>query len=118
LNQSSEELQAAVKAALSKNAQDLLVLDIKDISSFADSFIIATGTSNRHIKTLVESIEDALKAMSVTPLSIEGLTEAKWVLMDYGNLIVHIFDEESRSFYDLPKLWSDASEIQVELSTK
>ena len=113
----STELQAAIKAATDKKALDLVILDVSEVSTFADNFLIATGTSNRHIRTLVETVEVALKPVVGSPMSIEVMNDARWVLMDYGSLVIHIFDDESRKFYDLQKLWSDATEIEVALTS-
>ncbi len=116
MTQVSNEILAAFKAANDKKALDIVILDVSEVSSFTDTFLIATGTSNRHVKTLVDSVELALKNIAGSPMSIEGLNESNWVLMDYGNLIVHIFDDETRRFYDLQKLWSDATQIEVALT--
>ncbi len=80
-----------------------------------DVFVIATGSSNRHVKTLVEDAEHHLKVeLGKRPLRREGETHGRWVLLDYGDLVVHVFDQETRDYYDLDRLWADAPRIEFE----
>ena len=79
-----------------------------------DVFVIATGTSRRHVKTLAEEIEASLKLLDRRPLRREGVEEGNWVLLDFGDLVVHLFDEETRAYYDLERLWRDAPRLAVQ----
>ena len=99
------ELNAALEAALDKKALDLVVIDVAEICSFTDNFIICTGTSSRHNQTIADGIEEHLKDMGVRSLHIEGRTEGEWILMDYFDFVIHIFTAKTREFYDLERLW-------------
>jgi len=103
-----------VEAAQERKADDVVGLDVRKISSFADTFIIATGTSDRHVRSVADSIEAALKAHGDPPMGIEGHDEGRWVLIDCGDTIVHIFQQEIRDHYDLERLWSDAPTLELE----
>jgi ribosome-associated protein len=106
-------LELYVKTALGKKALHLIVLDVHELSSVADVFIICSGRSNRQVKAIAEHIQVELKKHNIKPLSTEGMNEGHWVLMDYGNIIIHIFYEPVRSFYDLESLWIDAKRIKT-----
>ena len=106
-------LDLYVKAALGKKALHLVVMDVHELSSVADVFIICSGRSNRQVKAISEHILVELKKQNIKPLSIEGMSEGHWVLMDYGHVIIHIFYEPVRSFYDLESLWVDAKRIKT-----
>jgi ribosome-associated protein len=103
-----------VEAAQERKADDVVGLDVRKISSFADTFIIATGTSDRHVRSVTDSIEAALKAHGNAPMGIEGYDEGRWVLIDCGDTIVHVFQQEIRDHYDLERLWSDAPDLELE----
>jgi ribosome-associated protein len=90
-----------------KKAKDMSLIDIGKISSLADYFIICSGTSSTHIKALSDELEFKMKELDIDFLHKEGYESARWILMDYGDIIVHIFHEEDRSFYKLERLWSD-----------
>ena len=107
-----------VEAALERKAVDLVGLDVRTISSFTDTFIIATGTSDRHVRSVADSIEAALKVRGDAPLGIEGHEEGRWVLIDCGDAIVHIFQQEIRDHYDLERLWSDAPALELESANR
>ncbi|MEE9566984.1 MAG: ribosome silencing factor [Desulfobacteria bacterium] len=102
-----------VKAVLSMKALDVVVLDLQGLISFADSFIICSGRSHRQVSAIAEFVEQNLKAKGIKPLGIEGLRAGHWVLMDYGDVVIHVFLEPIRIFYDLEGLWSDARRIEV-----
>jgi ribosome-associated protein len=106
-------LDIYVQAALGKKALHLVVLDVHELSSVADMFIICSGRSNRQVKAIAEHIQVELKKQNIKPLSTEGMSEGHWVLMDYGHIIIHIFYEPVRSFYDLESLWIDAARIKT-----
>lgn len=82
-----------------------MVIDLRDICSFTDHFIICTGTSSRHNQTIAEGIDEKLRKLGTRPLHIEGHTEGDWILMDYVDFVVHIFTARAREFYDLERLW-------------
>lgn len=108
-----DNVKTAVAAAEDKKAIDLVVLKLIEITSFADYFVICTGTSTRQVQAIADEIEDRLKQQKVRPLNIEGYHNAEWVLMDYGSMIVHVFSENSRRFYDLERLWRDAEKLDL-----
>lgn len=102
-----------VKAVLGKKALDVVLLDVRDLTSLSDTFIICSGRSNRQVTAIAEHIRTDLKKQGLTPLSIEGLKEGHWVLMDYGHVVIHVFYDTVRRFYDLEGLWSDAPRIRT-----
>lgn len=102
-----------VKAALGRKAFDLVILDVRDLTSIADAFIICSGRSNRQVAAIAEFIQVELKKHGIRPLSVEGKKEGHWVLLDYGHVIMHVFYEPVRSFYDLEGLWIDAKKIKT-----
>jgi ribosome-associated protein len=104
-------VRAAVAAAEDRQAVDLKVLHLGDISGFTDYFLICSGTNERQVQAIADAVEERLRAERVRPLHIEGFNRAQWVLLDYGDLIVHVFLEQPRSFYALERLWSDAPDV-------
>jgi len=100
-------------AALDKKAKNLIILKVKELSSFTDYFIICSGTSDRQVKGIAASIEETLKKSGILPLGIEGENSGNWILMDYGDVIIHIFYEPTREFYDIERLWSDVPNMAV-----
>jgi len=105
------EVREAVEAALGRKAEDLAVLDLRELSSFTDFFIITHGNSSRQNAAIAEAVEAALKAGGHRPLSVEGLESAEWVLLDYGWFIVHVFSRAARDRYGLENLWGDAPRL-------
>lgn len=103
----------SANAGEAKKAEDIVILDLSGISSFTDFFIILNGNSARQNVAICEAIEQELKKEKIRPLSIEGRENAEWILMDYGNFIVHIFSERSREYYALEKLWGDGIKISL-----
>lgn len=101
----------AVAVADDMKAEELKLLDLSQVSDFTDYFLILSGRSDRQVQALGEAIDGRLRDQGVRPLHLEGLREGKWVLLDYGDLVVHIFDQDRRSFYRLDRLWSDAPVI-------
>jgi ribosome-associated protein len=107
--------QLCAKSALNKKALDLRILHITELSSLADYLVIATGTSDRHVQAIAEAVRVEMKQKhDNVPIAIEGLDDGRWVLIDYGDVMVHIFQEEVRKFYDLEGLWIEAPEIEVD----
>ena len=107
------QLNQFVTAVLGKKALDVVILNVGDLTSLADAFIICSGRSNRQVTAIAEYIRTTLKKEGLTPLSIEGLKEGHWVLMDYGNVVIHVFYDSVRRFYDLEGLWADAPRIST-----
>jgi ribosome-associated protein len=111
------ELTEAVEAALDKKAQDLVVLEVGEVCSFTDFFLICTGTSTRHNQTIADEIEERLRRMGVRTVHIEGRSEGEWILMDYFDFVVHIFSSRTREFYDLERLWRAGKRRELNLLT-
>ena len=107
------DLDIFVKSALGKKARDPVLLDVRHLTSLADAFLICHGTSNRQVTAIAEHIQRDLKKQGIKALSVDGLKEGHWVLMDYGHVVIHVFYETTRSFYDLEGLWSDARRIRT-----
>ena len=101
------------EAALDKKAQDLVALDVSELTSYADTLLIATGTSDRHARSIADGIREAATARGEKLLGVEGYEEARWVLIDLGDVIVHVFQREVRDAYDLERLWSDAQSLAL-----
>ena len=100
-----------VAAAEERKAYDLRVLQLGEVTSFTDYFLICSGTSERQVKAIADSVQQTMKDERVRPLHVEGYKNGRWVLMDYGDFVVHIFDQETRSFYGLERLWADAPDV-------
>ena len=103
-----ELMQEIIKNLEDKKAIDIKTIDIKDKTTIADFFIIASGTSSTHIKALADNVEEELKKKDIYPNKIEGYNSAAWILMDYGDIVVHIFTQEQRENYNLEDLWEKA----------
>ena len=103
-----------VQAVIGKKVDAVVALDVRGLTSIADTFIICSGRSNRQVTAIADHVEHFLKETGVRPLSVEGRKEGHWVLMDYGDVITHIFYEETRAFYDLEGLWVDAKRITTD----
>ncbi|SNX55165.1 ribosome-associated protein [Thermoanaerobacterium sp. RBIITD] len=111
---SSELTFKILKILDNKKAIDLKALYVGDLTTVADYFIIASGTSITHVKSLCDEVEEKLNEDGVPVNHIEGYNSARWILMDYGNVVVHIFTKDERDFYSLERLWSDAKEIVLD----
>jgi ribosome-associated protein len=103
-----------LEAALNKKALNLTLLEMKGITSFTDYFFICSGNSDRQVQAIAEGIQEALKGEGLRPLGLEGTLEGKWILMDYEDVVAHIFLEPVRQFYDLEGLWVDAPRINLQ----
>ena len=104
----SEQLLELVTASLDDDkAQDVIVINLAGKTSFADHMVIATGTSQRHVATMAEHLRESMKSKGVARVALEGLTQCDWILLDGGDVIVHLFRPEVREFYDLEKIWID-----------
>ncbi len=106
-----DELKIALKAVESKKALDITILDISEIASFANYFLICSGDSSRQIQAIADEVELKLKSSGYRANHIEGYRNAEWVLLDHVDLVVHIFSRKARAFYDLERLWRDAKRI-------
>lgn len=106
--------QQAARAALAKRAVDLAVLDVQTVSTVTDYFLVCSGKSTTHVRTITDAIRQDLKADGVRPLHSEGRPESGWVLLDYGDVLVHVFLEDTRAYYALERLWGDAPSIPIE----
>jgi len=102
-----------LKAAVEKKAQDPVLLELKGISSITDYFLLCSGRSDRQVQAIAQGIEEALKKKGIRPLGQEGMTGGRWVLLDYADVVVHIFLDPVRKFYDLEGLWMDAQRIEL-----
>jgi len=109
----AEKTRLAVDAALVVKAEDVVALDVKELSSFADVFVVATGRSDRQVRAVADSIEKAMREAGEPVLGVEGYPEGRWVLIDLDDVIVHVFQPESRAHYDIERLWSDAPQLAV-----
>ncbi len=104
---------AAVRAAESKKASDIKVLDLTGFTSFTDYFVLCTGANSRQIQAISDEIGMRLKDRGEFPISAEGYQDAEWVLVDYGDFLVHIFSERARAYYDLERLWRHAKSVEI-----
>jgi ribosome-associated protein len=108
----------AVDAAESKKAQDVKVLDLREVTSFTDYFVICSASSTRQGKAIADEIGKALKKIGELPVSAEGYDSGEWILLDYGDFIVHIFSETARGYYDLERLWRHARSVELPVVEK
>jgi ribosome-associated protein len=110
-----ELAMTCAKAAIAAKAEDLIVLDVRGIASFTDYFVIMNGRSTRHVQGLAQILEGELRSKRIKVSHAEGLQEGLWVLLDFDDVVVHIFYYDQRSFYNLEGLWHDAKKIDVEI---
>ncbi len=106
-------LAAVVDAARSKKASRIRLLDVTGLASFTDTFAFMSGTSDRQNRAIADAIEEALKLAGERPISSEGATNGTWILLDYGSLVIHVMDEETRRHYNLEGLWSAGRELAL-----
>lgn len=107
MNEELKMVQLAVKAMDDKKAEDIKVIDIHEVSVIADYFVIASGNNQNQVQAIVDNVEETLGRNGYEPKQIEGNRNSSWILMDYGDLIIHVFDQENRLFYDLERIWGD-----------
>jgi ribosome-associated protein len=111
-NDARERALLAAHAAAGKKGDDIVVLDVGEIISIIDCFVLVSATNTRQTRTIVSEVQDALREYDGSrPIGVEGLDDATWVLMDYGDIVVHVFLDETRAYYDLDRLWADAPRI-------
>jgi ribosome-associated protein len=102
------------QAGLDKKAEDVLVLDVRGLTSYADYFVLMTADSDRQAGAIADAVDERLKGRGATKVGVEGYESGRWILIDYGDVVAHVFNRESRSFYDLEGLWADAPRLAVE----
>ena len=107
------EVATAVKAALDKQAADVVVLDLRHTPAFTDFFVLCSGQNTRQVQAIADAVEEALRAVKTRPAHVEGYQRAEWILMDFFSFIVHVFAPNTREFYSLERLWGDAERIEV-----
>ena len=113
MNHMNNTLKTMIDALDEKKAENIQLIDISEVSTIADYFIITNGTNTSQIQALSDHVEEMLSKNGIRPKSIEGYNTANWILMDYSDILVHIFDQESRGFYDLERIWRDGKVIDV-----
>jgi ribosome-associated protein len=109
----SAEVSTAVRAALDKKAQDVVVLDLRHTPAFTDFFVLCSGQNTRQVQAIADAVEETLRAHKIRPSHVEGYGKAEWILMDFFSFIVHVFTPQTRAFYSLERLWGDAERIEV-----
>ena len=111
--EAKEMARLAVAALEDRKAVDVKVINIENISTLADYFIIASGTNRNQVQAMSEAVEEELQKHDIHPKNIEGYQTANWILVDYGDIVLHIFDEENRLFYDIERIWKDGSPAEL-----
>jgi ribosome-associated protein len=108
------ELRLAIRCADDKKAVSLIGLDLREVASFTEFFVIASGTNQRQVQAIADEINEQLKKqLRRRPIRVEGYNSGEWVLLDYGDFVIHLFDEKAREFYDLERLWRDARRVDI-----
>lgn len=113
MNKSKEMTRLAIQALEDKKGNDIRVIDIQDVSIIADYFIIASGNNRNQVQTMADNAEEVLGRAGFEPRQLEGYGTASWILMDYNDIIIHIFSEEDRLFYDLERIWRDGKSVDI-----
>jgi ribosome-associated protein len=113
LSDFDERIRRTINAAWEKKALDVTVLDLREIASFTDFFVIATGTNRRQVQAISDEVVEQLKRNGTRAARVEGYQTAEWILVDYGDFVVHVFDDKARRFYDLERLWREARRVDV-----
>jgi ribosome-associated protein len=105
--------RALVNAALDRKAEDVIALDMRGLTSLADTFLIASGSSDRQVRAIADAVLEGARAAGMRALGAEGLEEGRWALLDFGDVIFHVFHEDVRGHYDLERLWADAPQLDL-----
>ncbi|MDQ2977332.1 MAG: ribosome silencing factor [Acidobacteriota bacterium] len=108
-----ERIRMALKAAGEKKALDVTVLDLREIASFTDYFVITSGNNERQVQAISDEVFETLKKAGTAAARVEGYKTAEWILLDYGDFVVHVFDEKARRFYDLERLWRESRRVEL-----
>lgn len=114
MNKSKEMAIAAYHALEEKKGEDIRIIEIAGVSTIADYFIISNGTNDSQVQALADNVEEELYKLGYTPKQIEGIRNKSWILMDYGDIVIHIFSKEDRVFYDLERIWKDGKNLSVD----
>lgn len=109
-----EAAKRAAESALGKKAEEVMILDVRGLTSYADYFVLATGTSDRQVMAIADAIQEDMKKAGHRSLGVEGYERGQWVLIDYGDVVAHVFYQETRDLYDIEGLWAEAPRIFVE----
>ena len=109
-----QKVRLAARTALDRKALDLVILDVQGLSSVTDYFLLCSGRSTTHLSSIVDAVRQAMKAADVRVLHAEGAPESGWMLLDYGDVLVHAFLEDTRAYYALERLWGDAPSISID----
>jgi ribosome-associated protein len=112
-SQLDDRLLGALHAASEKKAFDVVVLDLQEIASFTDFFVIASGANERQVQAISDEVYESLKKSGTTAARVEGYKTAEWILLDYGDFVVHVFEQKARTFYDLERLWRESKRVEV-----
>lgn len=110
---SRERALLCLNASMEKKAKDLIILNVSSVSSFADYFILCSGTSDRQVRAIAAAIQESLKKAGILPLGVEGEDAGRWILLDYDDVIIHVFLESVRTFYDLERLWFETPRAAI-----
>lgn len=113
MTQSFEMTKLAIEALEDKKAEDICVIDISEVSVLADYFLIANGSNINQVQALIDNVQEKLGRAGFNPRNVEGYQTGNWILMDYGDLIVHVFDKQNRLFYDLERIWRDGKKLDA-----
>ena len=113
VEQLDERVCTVLSAAGDKKALEMVVLDLREVASFTDYFLITSGTNVRQVKAIADEVVEQLKKRGTRPARVEGYNTAEWVLVDYGDFILHVFEDKARRFYDLERLWRDARRVTL-----
>lgn len=114
MTQAAEMSKLAIAALEDKKGEDITIIDISEVSVLADYFIIASGNSRNQVQALADNVEEQLGKAGFAPKNVEGYQTGNWILMDYHDVIVHVFDKQNRLFYDLERIWRDGRKLDVE----
>lgn len=114
MNESKKMALLAVEALEDKKAEDITIIDISEVSVLADYFIIADGNNKNQVQAMVDNVQEELFKAGYEMKQMEGYREGDWILLDFGDIIIHIFDKENRLFYDLERIWKDGKEVSIE----
>ncbi len=112
-DQLDERVLSALQSAAEKKALDVVVLDLREVASFTDFFVIATGGNERQVQAIADEVYETLKKAGSAAARVEGYKAAEWVLLDYGDFIVHVFEQKARQFYDLERLWRESKRVEL-----
>ena len=110
---SREKAFLCARALLDRKAIDPVIIEVANLSSFTDYFLICSGNSDRQVQAIASHIEDKMRKQGIFPLGVEGKREGRWILLDYGDVIIHVFYQPAREFYDLERLWSEAPRVEL-----